>query len=260
MSKRKAAIILSHNGLGDNISMIGAINFILNYYEKVYFICKEHNKKNMENIFFNKPVVLKSFKDGREELSLCKNIIHKVSQLESELDIYVSGAYKGYIGCRINHNEVKNYVKNKKSKKIYSCKFLHIKRFYEDIGLDLSVYYEYFDINSTKRSKELYSIINNNKIVFMHTKSSNKTINPTSLINKYKNNEEYIIICANKNVYSSNNNKYELANQFINIPIVDYIDVIKNAEIIYVIDSCFSCIVYPLKNKLKASQIDIISR
>ena len=29
MNKQKSAYVLSHNGLGDNITMIGAINFLL---------------------------------------------------------------------------------------------------------------------------------------------------------------------------------------------------------------------------------------
>ena len=41
ITKQKSAYFLSHNGLGDNITNIGAINFLLNYYETIYFLCKD---------------------------------------------------------------------------------------------------------------------------------------------------------------------------------------------------------------------------
>lgn len=67
----------------------------------------------------------------------------------------------------------------------------------------------------------------------------------------YKNNDEYIIICANKNVYSSTDAKYELAAKYVNIYVAEYIDIIKNATQIHIVNSCFSCIVLPLKQQNK---------
>jgi spore maturation protein SpmB len=96
----------------------------------------------------------------------------------------------------------------------------------------------------------------------MHTKSSNNEINLNDLINKYINNDSYLIICANKNIYSEDNIKYNIADKFVNIKIQYYIDVIKNSKEIHVIDSCFSCIVYPLNktNRLAAQVVNIIRR
>ena len=37
----KSAFFLSHNGIGDNITNIGAINFLLQYYNSIYFLCKD---------------------------------------------------------------------------------------------------------------------------------------------------------------------------------------------------------------------------
>jgi hypothetical protein len=81
-------------------------------------------------------------------------------------------------------------------------------------------------------------------------------------MNEYINNDEYLIICANKNMYNKGNKKYELANIFVNILIMYYVSIIKNADIIRVIDSCFACILLPLldKNKLKTNNIEIINR
>ena len=46
------AYFLSHNGLGDNLFSIGALRFISQYYEKVYFLCKDTFYENVR-LFFN---------------------------------------------------------------------------------------------------------------------------------------------------------------------------------------------------------------
>ena len=76
------------------------------------------------------------------------------------------------------------------------------------------------------------------------------------------NNEETIIICANKNMYNINNSKYELANKYINLFIAYYIDIILNSYEIHVVDSCFSCIINPLKvtNRLFSKITNIYDR
>ena len=35
------AYLVSHNGLGDNLYMIGALNFIRQFYKNVFFLCKK---------------------------------------------------------------------------------------------------------------------------------------------------------------------------------------------------------------------------
>ena len=81
-------------------------------------------------------------------------------------------------------------------------------------------------------------------------------------MNEYINNDQYFIICANKNMYNKIHKKYKLADLFVNILIMYYVSIIKNADIIKVINSCFSCILLPLlnKNKLKTNNIEIINR
>jgi hypothetical protein len=97
----------------------------------------------------------------------------------------------------------------------------------------------------------------------MHIKSSTHgNINLDHIIDKFINDDTYLIICANKNVYSEDDLKYNSANKFVNIPLQHYIDTIKNSKEIHVVNSCFSCIVYPLykTNRLPDSNVNIISR
>ena len=45
------AYLLSHNGLGDNLFMIGAINFLKQFYKNIYFICKLKYYDNVKLFF-----------------------------------------------------------------------------------------------------------------------------------------------------------------------------------------------------------------
>ena len=47
------AYLLSHNGLGDNLYMIGAVRFLLQYYENIYFLCKDIYYNNVTSFYKN---------------------------------------------------------------------------------------------------------------------------------------------------------------------------------------------------------------
>lgn len=255
--KYSSAVLIGHNGLGDNITMIGAINYLLNLYEKIYFICRTHNKKNVDSFFINKPVIIKDFKNN--EVIFIREILNELLIIDKNIDILPCGLHKKNIKLKINNILLKNYKQNNSYDSFN--KFGFINNFYKDINLDSSIYFNYFNIYSTNESLSLLKKLDNYEIIFIHTKSSNKEIKIKE-IEDYKNINNKIIICPNENIYEKNNNKYELAKEFVNLRIIDYIDIIKNALEIYVVDSCFSCIINPLniKNKLKSKITKIITR
>lgn len=256
MSKYDFAYVLSHNGLGDNITMIGAINFLSQHYKKIYFLCKDKYASNVKLLINKKNVTIVPF-DHKNEFSSCKNILDNVYSNNST-DIFVCGCHKSYCKSKITNSSILNYKKNNK----YSIKWKHIENFYKDMNLDLNIYYNYFDINSTEKSMVLYYKIKDKNIIFCHTQSSTKTISLPENIKKNIHNDKYIIICANENIYNENHKYFNLANKFVNIPLQNYIDVIKNACEIFIIDSCFSCIIHPLSvvNKLNTKKIKYYDR
>ena len=257
--KLNKAYFLGHNGLGDNITMIGAINFLFNYFEEIYLLCKDIYQENVKLFFNNKPLIIVPF-DKNNEQKECKRIINNVFNLDKRINIFVSGfCHTSYLKSNITHPELLNY---KLTDNKYVVNYDHIKSFYNDIGLNTNIYVDYFDIESSELSKYYYNIIKDYDIIFFHTQSSGRKINLNRIINQYINDNEKIIICANENIYPINHNFYEIANKFINLKIIYYIDIIKNATEIYCIDSCFSCIVLPLNidKKLNANIVKIISR
>jgi len=253
----KNAYFISHNGLGDNITNIGAVNFLLQYYDTIYFLCKDIYQSNVIKLFETKSVVTIPF-DSQNEFLHCKTIL---SNADTNDDLFVSGGHKGLSSSRITHSELLKYKKNVNP---IPVKYNHIHMFYDDIGLDTDIYVNYFDIQSTEQSLQRYHAIQHYNIIFLHTQASNRKIQLTSIIDKYKDQEDYIIICADENVYLKEDSKYSIANQYINLLIYEYIDVIKNATSIHIVDSCFACIVYPLllsnSKRLHSEDVHIYDR
>jgi hypothetical protein len=254
MNKFPTAYFISHNGLGDNITNIGAVRFLLGYYDTIHFLCKDIYQKNIEYLFSDKPVIPVPF-DNKNEFADIQRIMKNVTGC----DIFVSGMHKEYVQTRITHPELLSYKRNDKK---YTVDFSHVRSFYYGIGLDLSIYYEYFDIKSTPDSRKYYDQIKNFKIIFIHSKSSTGEINYNDVYEKYKNNTEYIIICVNKNMYDTDHPYYKIADTYVNIPVAWYIDIIKKADMFYTIDSCFSCIIYPLvmTNQIEKNKVLIALR
>lgn len=250
----KNCYFISHLGLGDNITMIGAVRYLTSFYKKIYVIVKDIYFENVALIYSDNPnIVLMKVKYNDEHPDI-HNLIQKSDVND---DVFASGFHKKYL--RIT-NEFLNLQKNVEKNKNYSFVYDFIKDFYSDINLDFQTYYDFFNIPENDKTHELYNKISDCKIVFVHTKSSNKEIDVN--INDYIDNHEYIIICPNKNMYPNNNDKHDLANSYLNLYVAEFITIIKNANVIKVIDSCFSCILVPLmkNNKLKTNDIEIITR
>ena len=52
----QTAYLLTYNGLGDYITMIGALNFLSNYYQHIYMLCRKASIENMKLFLPDKPI------------------------------------------------------------------------------------------------------------------------------------------------------------------------------------------------------------
>ena len=266
------AYLVSHNGMGDNLFMIGALQFLLKFYEKIFFLCFNKNYPNIKLFFIDNPNIICIPFDENKEIYEIKNIINNNY---STNDIFICGdCHKSYLKNKITNQEFLNYKIIDKNYKIdfdtlTSGNYSFIENFYKDINLNLTYFYEYFYIPSTQESLDMYNTIKNYYIIFIQLKSSEGTsLNISNLLNKYLYDSNTILICNDTNLYDIANKtndieiKFNLCKQFVYNKIINYNDVIKNSDEIYIIDSCFIGIILPyLKtNKLKANKIRIILR
>lgn len=262
------AYLVSHNGLGDNLFMIGSLNFIKQFYKNIFFICKNIYYENVK-LFFNKSsnIICLPF-DENDEFNEIKKIINDDKYIDENIDIFVCGYHKTYLKSKITNKDFLNHkIINKNYKIDYSYitseNYSFIENFYKDINLNLTYFYEYFDLPDSDISKKNFESVNKYYLVFIQSTSSDgKTLNISNLINKYINNDKVLLICSDKNLYNKDNKKYLLAENFIMKKLVYYIDIIKNSDEIYIIDSCFLGIVLPFlkTNKLKTEKVSIILR
>jgi hypothetical protein len=254
IKKQKPAYFLGHNGLGDNITSIGAVNFLLNYYETIHFLCRKKNSENVNLIYNNDKVIIETVDVPCHCLRESEGFKKILNEREPDADCFILGFQntKNFKN-QITHPDLLKYVKNDSG---YTVRWGFIKDFYNDIGLDLSIYYNYFNIDSCEISRKLYENINAYKVAFFHTESSSGEIDLSHIAENYTNNDEYIVICANKNLYDISHSKYEIAETYVNKLVLHYLDIIKNANVIHIVNSCFSCIVYPLLITKKISPVD----
>ena len=265
------AYLVSHNGLGDNLFMIGALRFLLNFYEKIFFLCKNNYYSNVSLFFIDTPnIICIPFNENNEN----NEIRYIINQNYNMYDIIICGYHKSYLKSKITNNAFLNYKSINKHytidyDTITTTNYNFIENFYKDINLNLTYFYDYFYLPSTQESVEMYNSIKHYYIIFIQLKSlDGKQLNIYNLLKTYLHDTNTILICNDKNLYNINDKtpdietKCKICEQFVYNKIINYNDVIKNSNEIYIIDSCFIGIILPyLKtNQLKATKIKIILR
>lgn len=233
--KPKKAFVLSHLGLGDNITSIGAVRFLSTQYDEVYVVCKNRNKKNIE-MFYNDDPDIKIFSVEND-----KNISpnygfnkKKFNELTKNMDLYLCG----------------NHLLNKKKHSTAIIPF----NFYNDFNLKYDVFWKYFYISYYQESKNLYTVLENYKIVFIHNTSSSGIVFDKNILLKklgIECKENTIIINPDRNEYEKTHKFYNIAEKFIFKPLTYYVDTIINSKYVIVTDSCFFCLSINLPIKTK---------
>jgi len=273
------AYLVSHNGMGDNLVMVGAVRLLTRFYSKVYFLCKHKYYPNVHLFFTDTPQIECIPFDETYEHSEIRRILDTVS---ADDDIFVCGAAH----TRYNESRIKNlsYLEYRQTLEVSTphytidydqlttANYDFIYGFYRDIGMNLTQFYEEFYLPQTEESIELYNTVKDYYVIFIQLQSSDgNQLNISRLLETYLYDPTTILICNDGNLYSlvpsetltpDIQQKREICQRFVYNAIVHYIETIREANEIYIIDSCFIGIVLPyLKTgKLKASTVRIILR
>ena len=230
----KTAFVLSHLGLGDNITFIGAVRYLSTCYDKVIVVCKNKNVNNVKLFYSDDP---------------------DIEIFPVENDINISPNY----GCPINFfkEKVKNYNlylcgSHLIDKKPFPNKNSLPFNFYMDCKIDYKYFWQYFYIPECLESKELFNQLNTNYI-FIHNTASTGEVFTIDFIEKTCNidRNNILIINPNKNIYNKQHRFYTLAQIFINLSLIYYVDTIINADKLYLTDSAFFCLALNLSIKTK---------
>lgn len=281
------ALFIGHNGMGDNLNMIGALRFLSPFYEKVYFVVKNEYVNRVAPFFKDSNINFLSLEidTPKKEEELISNLIRSFKQ-QPNTDLFITGCWRSISTEIIKNNAFlearDNFKKSMENKSILTFDhdmliekdYYFLPQFYENLGLHFNIYFEYFDFTSGDNSEKLYNSVKHFKnIIFMQNKSScGKTLSIDNLLQKYLNEPDTILISNDENIYEKYNtlslskdenyNKKQLVQPFVMGNIVDYKDVILHSTEIYIIDSCLVSVIIPLfkTNKLKAHTLRIINR
>lgn len=214
------AFVLTHIGLGDNLTALPVVMYLSTKYDIVYVVCKNRNAENMKIFYLTKPNI-------------------KVLQIEEDCNI----------------NELSSYFNICDN---YRCGF-HINNhhpivdlpfnFYDDMNIPYSVFWEYSYIHETQKSEDLltllYSKLDNKDYIFVHNSFSQGTVFDLAFLeNKFnidKNKTLIINPCINFYDPNTETENYNIANLFINHKLSDYTKIIKNASKIILTPSSFFC-------------------
>jgi len=234
----KTAFVLSHLGLGDNIIFIGAVRYLSTCYDKVIVVCKNINVNNVK-LFYSDDSDIEMFTIDHH-LTSSSIIINQFKEKyknhlnPNNLDIYTCGP------CQII-NKTAIPVKN-------NIPF----NFYMDCNIDYKYFWKYFYIPESVESKELFNKLNTNYL-FIHNIASTGEVFTINYIEKNFNidRNKILIINPNKNLYNQEHQFYNLAQIFINLPLIYYVDTIINADKLFLTDSSFLCLSLNLSIKTK---------
>lgn len=248
INRSNNVVFCSHMGLGDVLLNVGIINLLLNFYEIVHYFCKKEYIYNISTIFKNKPVHLIPI-DKNENQSIISNMARFNFNIT---DCIIVGLMKNI------HPSLKSIVRNKQfneykrqfgTNSSQQTLYKHIGYIHSDVGVKWDVCLKYYDVYIPQESMIYYQKIQQHNIMFMHEVASTvSTVDFSKIINRYISLPNFIIICANRNVYPAEHPMHAMAQSFVNLPFMFYYDTIRNATDIHAVDSCFSCIPFILRS------------
>jgi hypothetical protein len=273
-----SAYLIAHNGLGDNVFMIGCLHFLANFYDDVYFLCKDMYKSQLEYALADWPFIhVVPFDTNRERESCYKILADKYETS----DVFVCGVcHTCYLGTKITHPFLKDPSMLYRvfpggfetfMRETYRRRLPHIKgeyqwshpsgefplpetykfmdMFYRDIGLSPMISSDFFMISQVDDVSQLYQDIAQYRIIFLTTScgTTDELFDFSEYMDPFRDNQDYIVICSNKNYYDAVDPRYDIAQRYIMLPtIFHYMEILKNAEMLCMSDSCISCLVVQL--------------
>jgi len=226
----KKAFVLTHLGLGDNITSIGMVRYLSTIYDEVLVVCKKINKKNVES-FYNDDLSIKIMEIDNDD-KISPNFGFSKEKFKN-----ITENYDKYM-CGLHNLENKDFDSNKIP---YS--------FYKQINIPFNIFWDYFHIPDNTFSIELFNNLNNTNYVFIHNQSSNGQIFSIDTIEKTLNINKNNILFLNPNIncYDKNDAFYKVAEKYIGHDLIDYTNLIKNANYNILSDSSFFCMAINLE-------------
>jgi len=222
-NKTRAAFI-GHMGMGDFFNLNGAIRYISILYDEVILFCPFQYADNIKQLFSDLTNI--------KYLEVDKNNLYTrvtIESLEKASEVKIDSLYKS--GYQLNTNADVSRIP---------------LSFYDEMNIDREVMKVFSKITKTATSLNLKNILKDMNIdysVYHLVGSANSnSFQFEKISSKIKNDPDHLIIDVRENRYQKDHKYYEVANLFINLPILDYCDIIMTAKELHFVNSSFYCL------------------
>ena len=206
---KKIGLFIGHHGYGDVILLNGAIRYASLQVDELYVFCKEQYLVNLMLMFSDSQTI--KFLPCRDSMAL---------------------EIPDTLGHTFTHEFISGVYLNNPPRPGYNI----TRDFYKDMSIPIDVMYSFFHV-----PEENQLVPPEQPYIFMQTKSSQGTV---SFVDWDIN--EILTIDPNINQYEENHKFYDIAQKYIDQPIAWYVNLIKGAKEIHVVDSCFACMAWVL--------------
>lgn len=223
----RTAVIVTHLGLGDHLGAVPLVRYLSLYYDNLYVVCKPGNQSNVSSFYADDPtIIVEPLAPGRIETEA---VIIALSH-HPRADHYTTGACWRHLPLRITHSYLQHLRRGPHEPNF-------IRSFYTDVGLDFAKLATYFYLPAFTSVK-----VPTQRVVFLQTISSSHQLHRPELWDAYLHDSSYLVVDPNRNHYPPEHPLFAAAQSFVNLPCLAYVELLRVAEVICVIDSAFFCL------------------
>lgn len=216
----KNIIVSHHLGMGDVVAISPAIRFFSKKCDNLYIFSKEEYFANTEKLYKD----IKNLKIIKvySEINDVKNFI---SNFTEEYEYFSSGIFK------TNHHPFVSLPDN----------------FYEDLNLPFEIYDDYFHIPDSSINNTVFNEIKKLNYIFVCGTTSIADYTQNIISNIYEN---CLILSPSYNHYPEGHEYHLTAKSVMNLPLFDYVNILKNAKEIHTVGHVFGILAkFVCKNK-----------
>jgi len=228
------ALLLGHSGLGDQIHYVGMVRYLRTKHDKLLLLVLDnYSYKNVKQMYSD---------DDSIEIYRVKDYTKLFPHYGGNVNFF-NHLFKGYKQYLLGfHKYGRGY-----------CGMVDLPFcFYDDVDISRGVFWDHFKVSIPGKSKDLYNIIKNKyQYIFIHNTSSSGIVYEDSIVenklNINKNDVVYVNPCVN--MYEKGHKYYDLCENLKDHLLLDYVDIIENADAVILSDSSFLCLAIHLKIK-----------
>lgn len=221
-------LVLGHMCMGDQIELVSAVRYFGLMYDEIHVLSIRKFIQQVRLLYADDPTI---------------HVIECPDKWAYYKSFYRAIDFTPYAKKDIHLSGIQKYLTDS------PIAFVDIPiSFYTDLELDPRIYWEYFKINVSPKSRQLIEDLKGIPYVFTHagmrTEDGQTSYFTIDVVEKHlgQTKDRILMIDPCINHYTIGHRFYEKAENMKGHLINDYVDLLINADALYIYDSCFFCL------------------